>query len=209
MTDGLGTSSGGAVPGRDPPPTWVMLRPAIAVGLVSGLLFGIASRFIADSELFRALLGVMTLSFLCLVPLVIGYLTVRPHPSPSWSYRLLAPWLPTVLSVAVCFAVGWEGTNCIVMGLPLLLIFNSLGGVLGALAPVRGSAGAAGVMLLPFLTAPIEQRLAQPVVIHEVHTSILIEASPGTVWPRSSRFRSFGRRNSGRPCLPGWASPAR
>ena len=61
------------------------------------------------------------------------------------------PLLPTVLSVAVCYAVGWEGTICIVLGLPLLLIFSSLGGILGALAFVRGPVGAAGAMLLPFL----------------------------------------------------------
>jgi hypothetical protein len=68
------------------------------------------------------------------------------------------------------------------MGLPFLLIFSSLGGVLGALAPVRGPAGAAGAMLLPFLTAPIEQRIPQPIAVHEVRTSIPIKANPGAVW---------------------------
>jgi hypothetical protein len=180
MTDP--TSSSGA--GREgvAPQTWVMLRPAIAVGLVSGLGYGILTRFITDSDRFRAVLGVMTLSFLFLVPIIIGYLTVRPHPNPSWAYRLLAPWLPTVLSVAVCYAVGWEGTICIVLGLPLLLIFSSLGGILGALAFVRGPVGAAGAMLLPFLTAPIEHRLPLPARIHEVHTSIAINAAPAAVW---------------------------
>jgi phage shock protein PspC (stress-responsive transcriptional regulator) len=83
MTHDLGTSSGGAEGRRGSPEAWVMLRPAVAVSLVSGVLFGIASRFIRDSELLGALFGVMTLSFLCLVPMVIGYLTVRPHPHPS------------------------------------------------------------------------------------------------------------------------------
>jgi len=159
-----------------------MLRPAILVGLASGLVYGVLTRFIMGTSRFGAVFGVMTLSFLFVVPVVIGYLTVRPHPRPSWGYRLLAPWLPTVLSVAVCFAVGWEGTICIVMGLPLLLIFSSLGGVLAVVVPARGLAGAASAMLLPFVAAPLEQRLPRPDTIHQVHTSIPIEATPAEVW---------------------------
>jgi hypothetical protein len=166
----------------DLPRTLSLLQPAILVGLATGLVYGILSRLAVNLDQFRALFGVMTLSFLFLVPLVIGYLTVRPHPHPSWAYRLLAPWLPTVLSVVVCAAVGWEGTICIVMGLPILLIFSSLGGVIGALAPVRGPAGAASAMLLPFLLAPIEERIPRPDALHEVHTSISIDATPAVVW---------------------------
>jgi hypothetical protein len=160
----------------------VRLRPAILLGLASGLGYGILARYIATTEQARSVFGVMTLTFLFLVPLVIGYLTVRTHPNPSWAYRLLAPWLPTVLSVVVCAAVGWEGTICIVMGLPILLIFSSLGGVLGAIAPARGPAGAASAMLLPFLLAPLEQQISRPDTLHEVHTSIPIDATPATVW---------------------------
>lgn len=162
--------------------TWVMLRPAVLVGLASGLAFGILTRYITETDRFGPVFAVMTLSFLFLVPLVIGYLTVRPNPRPSWAYRLLAPWLPTVLSVAVCFAVGWEGTICIVMGLPILLIFSSLGGVLGGLTSLRGPVSAASAMVLPFLAAPLEQRLPTPQRIHEVHTTIPIRASAATVW---------------------------
>lgn len=162
--------------------TWVGLRPAILLGLVSGLVYGILTRFITETQRFGSVFAVMTLSFLFLVPVVIGYLTVRPHPQPSWAYRLLAPWLPTVLSVAVCFAVGWEGTICIVMGLPILLIFSSLGGVLGGLTSIRGPAGAASAMLVPFLVAPLEQRVPRPEMLHEVHTSIPIRATPAAVW---------------------------
>jgi hypothetical protein len=182
MTDGLGAAPSNPGQRGDLPETVRLLRPAILVGLATGLAYGIVSRFAANSGRFQSLFAVMTLSFLLLVPIVIGYLTVRPHPYPSWAYRLLAPWLPTVLSVIVCAAVGWEGTICIVMGLPLLLIFSSLGGVLGAIVPARGPAGAASAMLLPFLLAPVEQQIPRPDNLHEVHTSISIDASPAAVW---------------------------
>jgi hypothetical protein len=184
MTDGLGSPSSGPEQPRYRRDMWAMLWPAITVGVASGLGYGLLTRFIADSDTtrFGAVFGVMTLSFLLLVPLVIGYLTVRPHPRPSWAYRLLAPWLPTVVSVAICYSVGWEGTICIVMGLPMLLIFSSLGGVIAAITRVRGRAGAASAMLLPFLAAPLEEQLPRPVALHEVHTSISIAASPAAVW---------------------------
>jgi hypothetical protein len=158
------------------------MRVAIAVGVLSGLVYGICTRFVADGSRFDDLLAVMTLSYLGLVPLVIGYLTVRPHPRPSWGYRLLAPWLPTILSVAISYAVGWEGTICIVMGLPLLLIFSSVGGVLGGVPALRRPAGAATTALLPFVLTPLERRVPLPTRTHEVHTSILIAANPATVW---------------------------
>jgi hypothetical protein len=158
------------------------MRAAIGVGVVTGLIYGICTRFVADGTRLNDLLVVMTLSFLVLVPLVIGYLTVRPHPHPSWGYRLLAPWLPTILSVAITFAVGWEGTICIVMGLPLLLLFSSIGGILGSVPAFRGPAGAATTALLPFLLTPLEQRLPLPSHTHDVRTSIAIAADPAAVW---------------------------
>ncbi len=73
------------MPRGDWPGTVRLLRPAIRVGLASGLGYGIVSRFAANCCRFQSLFSVMTLSFLFLVPIVIGYLTVRPHPRPSWS----------------------------------------------------------------------------------------------------------------------------
>lgn len=182
MSDELGNASTEMPPPLDPHQPLQLLRQGIIVGIGSGLAYGITTRFLLNTAQFGTVFGVMTLSFLILVPIVIGYLTVRPHPRPTWGYRLMAPWLPTVLSVAVAYAVGWEGTICIVMGLPLLLIFSSLGGALGGAAGLRGPAGAATAMLAPFLAAPLEHRVPQPDRVHQVHTSIPIAATPAAVW---------------------------
>jgi hypothetical protein len=181
MTGSIGNSSGAAGASAVPPEGLTRMWPAIAVGVGSGLGYGLVTRMLADATRFGAVFGVMTVSFLFLVPLVVGYLTVRPHPQPSWTYRLLAPWLPTILSVAACFAVGWEGTICIVMGLPALLIFSSVGGVIGALGR-RGTSAALRAMLLPFVAAPVEYTVPRHNRIHQVDTSISIDAAPGAVW---------------------------
>jgi hypothetical protein len=181
MTDSIGSSSGATGTPAAPTESLTRMWPAIAVGVGSGLGYGLVTRLLADATRFGVVFGVMTVSFLFLVPLVVGYLTVRPHPQPSWSYRLLAPWLPTILSVAACFAVGWEGTICIVMGLPALLIFSSVGGIIGALG-CGGPSAALGAMLLPFVAAPVEHGIPRHDRIHQVHTAISIDATPGAVW---------------------------
>jgi hypothetical protein len=157
----------------------LLARPAV-LGLVIGTIYGLTARLLINRPPFDAVFGVMTFSFLLVVPVVIGYLTVRPHPRPSWRYRLLAPWLPIALSVLASWLVGWEGAICIVMGLPLLLILSSVGGMLAARG--AGRRGAVVAALLPFLFAPVERLLPVPVSLRRVETSIAVAAPAAQVW---------------------------
>ena len=158
--------------------TRILRKPAL-IGVAVGTVYGIAARLATLSTILGSVYGVMTVSFLFLVPVVIGYLTVFPVPQPSWKFRLLAPWVPVTLSVLVAWLVGWEGAICIVMGYPLLLILSSAGGMLGAslarrLGPV--------VALVPFLLSPLERALPVPVSLRRVETAIRISAPPARVW---------------------------
>ncbi len=156
-------------------------RTAWLAGTAIGLGYGIAARVFVTAE-GGSLFGVMTWSFLFVVPLVIGYLTVRPHPGPSLRYRLLAPWLPTTLAVLVAWVVGWEGAICIVMALPLLLILSSIGGIIGAQAAVRARSAAVVAALLPLCTAPLERLVPAHPSLRSVETRITVAAPPARVW---------------------------
>jgi hypothetical protein len=153
--------------------------PAL-IGAVIGTIYGIVARLIQVWPALQGFYGAMTLCFLFLVPLVIGYLTVYPVINPTWTYRLVAPWIPIFVSVAVAGLVGWEGSICIVMGLPLLLILGSIGGVIGARAGSR--TGAMIAALLPFVLSPVERILPIPTSIRTVETRITISATPAAVW---------------------------
>lgn len=150
------------------------------IGIVVGTGYGILARLLQVWPILQSFYGAMTLCFLFIVPLVIGYLTVFPVPHPSWTYRLLAPWIPLSATVVVTGLVGWEGSICIVMGLPLLLILGSIGGVIGARAGSR--VGAMIAALMPFALSPVERMLPIPTSIRTVETSIAISAAPKTVW---------------------------
>lgn len=157
----------------------VLRRPSF-IGIAIGTLYGVVARLMQLWPVLGGLFGAMTVAFLFLVPLVIGYLTVFPAVNPSWTYRLLTPWIPISLSVLLAWIVGWEGTICVVMGLPLLLILGSLGGILGAQAGRR--AGTLLAAMLPFAFAPFEQMIPVPASHRRVETEITIRAEPAAVW---------------------------
>ena len=71
----------------------------VIAGLVAGTIYGITARFIAENRFIFGVFAVMTFAFLLVVPVVVGYLTVRPHPNPSWLYRLSMPWIPMLLAM--------------------------------------------------------------------------------------------------------------
>jgi membrane protein required for beta-lactamase induction len=98
MTDDLGSIATGAGQAKDPRPAWTMFQPAVLLGLLSGLAYGIVTRFLLEANRFGALFGIMTLSFLLLVPMVIGYLTVRSHPTP-WADAIMRSIQANILEV--------------------------------------------------------------------------------------------------------------
>jgi hypothetical protein len=183
------------------------LRKPALIGLAVGTVYGVTARVAVGSTLLGGVFGVMTVSFLFLVPVVMGFLTVYPVTRPSWTFRLLAPWLPVTLSVLVAWAVGWEGAICIVMGLPLLLILSSAGGMLGASAARR--AGPVVIALVPLLSSPLERLMPVAVSHRRVETSIRIAAAPSAVWdqivevpvigPEEQRSALFTRMGFPRP----------
>jgi len=135
---------------------------------------------------FSGTFAVMTVGFLVLVPVVVGYLAVRPVPRPSRAYRAFAPWVPCVLVVLAAWAIGWEGAVCIVMALPVMLLFSSLGGILGGARAGRGRASLPLVVALPWVLMPLEAATtgrapARRVV--ETTTAVTVAAPPEAVWP--------------------------
>jgi hypothetical protein len=169
--------------------TRTLRKPAL-IGVAVGTTYGVTARVAALSTILGGIYGVMTVSFLFLVPVVIGYLTVFPVSRPSWTFRLLAPWVPVTLSVLVAWLVGWEGAICIVMGFPLLLILSSAGGMLGA--SVARRLRPAVVALVPFLLGPLERALPVPVSHRRVETAIRISAPPAPVWAQIIEVPAIG-----------------
>ena len=159
------------------------LLQASLVGTGIGFAYGLLARFIADNASFGGFFMVMSLAFFLIVPFVLGVLTVRQVENPSRMFRVFAPWLPMTLVVLAAYVLGWEGMICAVMALPLLLLIASAGGMMTYADQVRSSRTLPILLVLPYLLAPLEKRVAEPDWFGETVTSIDIAAPPSTVWP--------------------------
>ena len=159
------------------------LRRASMFGVLLGASYGLGARVTVARASFGGAFAVMTLGFLVLVPFAMGYLTVRPVSSPSHGCRVVAPWLPCGIVVLAAWLVGAEGTICIVMGLPLMLVFSSVGGIFAAWHGGRSLAALPIVAILPWIAMPIEARRDPPRRFVTTTTAITIDAPPAVVWP--------------------------
>jgi hypothetical protein len=166
-------------------------RTGIAIGLIAATVYGLALRLLAQYQPLGDVVAVMSLAYIVVVPLVVGFLTVHPHPSPHWLYSLFAPWLPMIVGTTIVALTGWEGSICIVMGLPILLVCASAGGLVGALVRPRSPAPVVVFVALPLLVGGIERRVPEPVQVREVASAIDIPAAPARVWSEIVQVREI------------------
>jgi len=165
------------------------------LGLAVGVVYGLVCRLLFNSKgnpsegLDDGLLAIMSLSFIFLVPMALGFLVVWfSETQKSWARRVFRPWLAGLAFMAAAIAFHLEGLICVTLWLPLVWFMASLGGVLaGVLRDARASDGSkrlcvAAVALLPFAAGPLESLRERETEIRTAHTSIEIAASPAQVW---------------------------
>jgi hypothetical protein len=157
-------------------------RRATLLGVVGGALYGLVARFAVEAAAFAGAFSAMSLAFLFLMPLAVGYLTVRPVAAPRWWFRIFAPWVPTSLGTLVAWLVGWEGAICIVFALPVMLVMASVGGWVAGSRSGRAPVATAIVVALPWALAPVEHGIPSRVEVRTVPTTIDIAAPADIVW---------------------------
>jgi hypothetical protein len=161
------------------------------IGVILGLSYGVFARFAFGLHSLGDVFGVMTASFIVGVPVALGFITVwlgEYRQKFPWWRRFLTPWPPSLLCLAACLALAWEGLICVWLWLPLVLILSSVGGLLAGLLRLVFPSDrsrtycVAIVALIPFAAAPIERLRQASTEIRSVHTTIEIDADPATVW---------------------------
>ena len=159
-------------------------RRAIVLGVAAGTVYGLFMRLVFDtaSVILGGLFWVMTASFMLGVPLLVGYLTVLPRKRPSLPYAIFVPWMPTLLGAALAALIGLEGAICIVMGLPVMLVLASVGGLVARTDWARRRGIASVAVCLPLAFAPVERQLPPLDSPRLVETSIAIDAPPAAIW---------------------------
>ena len=165
----------------------------LLVGLVLGAGYGLICRLLfaptGHGGKASAFYEIMTISFIFLVPLVLGFMVVWfGEVQKSWPRRIFGPWLAGLVFMAAALAFNLEGLICVILWLPIVSFMSSLGGVAaGVIRDSQASDGSkrlcvAAVALLPLVTGPLESWRDRATEIGTVHTTIEIKATPGQVW---------------------------
>ncbi|MFC5569424.1 SRPBCC family protein [Lysobacter yangpyeongensis] len=179
-----------AAPGRDSGfGTALKKRYVFAIGAVYGLLMRLAFGLplFAAGGRSNAASEAMMWSFVCLVPFLIGSLTVHFSGGRrrTLGYALVAPWLPVLAFVGGTALLMIEGSICIAMALPLFLVVSSLGGVVmwAVLKLYRPSASAMSLLLvLPLLLGLWEREQPLQDRVQSTDASVQIDAAPEVIW---------------------------
>ena len=178
-------------------------------GLAYGIVYGLVSRAIFALEDFRGdnpnpvfpTFGLMTLSFMFIVPFVVG-LIVAYHDDTITSSRKIVMITTPVFAVVglIVFAVlsGREGTICALMALPVFIVMAFIGGFIGVrvFKRSRNKLYVSVVVLLPFIIAPIESKIGVKSKIFIEHTKIEINSSPNHVWKNITRVKKIGNEEN-------------
>ena len=158
---------------------------AIALGALYGLIFrlGVGLHWSGSAHT-----GTITIAFIVLGPLVMGFLSIFPverRMRISTARWFLQPWIPVWLVCGTTAILAIEGLICIVMLLPIAMALASIGGIIGGVLarvfPVRNSTVAC-LALVPFLLAPAETYLHPPTSLRTVENTIAVHATPAEVW---------------------------
>ena len=169
---------------RNGMPWWL----SVAAGAALGCLYRMAFTVNGDGP--QAAVWTMSLGFLTLVPLVMGYITVgsylrKASGQTRWFQWFFLPWLSVLITMAVSVAVKWEGAICLIFAAPIMLVFSLIGGVLARIFSGRSIGSAPGqfsAATFPLIVILLESHFAAPVQIRTVETDKLIRAPAAVVW---------------------------
>ncbi len=165
-----------------------------------GIAYGLLARFIFALDLGENPLiptdGLMTLSFIFLVPMAIGIYTAYHLDTITRVSKIFVVTMPLfsiigVVLISVLF--GEEGIICALMAIPIFAIMSLIGSMLGVMVFFRrkNKMLMSAILLVPFLAAPIENYFGLTEKIFTEQTTISINASDEKVWENITRVKKI------------------
>ena len=174
-----------------------MSRTVKTILIVIGIpvLFALIVRWVYGIELngWNEIYRVMSISFLFLLPVLIGALTIYLSPSPKSKklvYKIFIPWIPIFIFLIVTIILEIEGWACWLMMLPIFLAGASLGGIIGAYLKKEWRNDKLNIsilILLPFILGPLESMIDKIPGTYKAYTYIDIDAPADRIWDNVTR----------------------
>ena len=162
-----------------------------AIGL--SILYAIFLRLLFGIDNWSDLYSVMTITFLVLMPTIMGSILVYfsdLEMVKKRSYRIFMPWLAVFGFFLITLVFSLEGILCWLMVLPIFFVMGSIGGLIGGYYRLKKDASKLQLsllVLLPLMLAPVEQFIGAIPGQYEAYTFIDIEASAEEIWSEVTR----------------------
>ena len=167
----------------------------IAIGIPT--LYAVVLRIFFGVKTWNDLFSVMSITFLFLLPTIVGALTVylsdRNKVEKLW-YRIFVPWIPIFLFLIITLALAIEGWACWIMILPAFLIAASIGGLIGGYLKLKKPNNKLNIsilFLLPLFISPIESMIGSIPGTYEAYTYVDIDAPAEKIWDNVTRVREI------------------
>lgn len=173
-------------------------------GLIFGITYGLVARgiFTLEDKSFLGTNGLMTLSFMFIVPLVVGLITAHQHKTITSSGKILVLAMPLFSIIGLVLTtvlLGHEGIICAFMALPVFAIMAFIGGLIGVYIFERKKNDKLFVsvfLFIPFLIAPIENYFGLNEKIFTEHTTITINSTDIKVWQNITRVKAIAENEN-------------
>jgi hypothetical protein len=172
---------------------WIR-RLDVMVSIGAGVAYGVVAQLVARLDVLQPLWVVMSFGYAFVLPLGFGYIAASGlRPERGLGASLGAGFSTAGLCLLVAFAVGWEGSICLVMMAPLYFGLALIGALVGHRARRRkhGVRTTLAIVVLPLLSVGAEQTFALPTETRSVRNSIEIHAPVHAVWREIVRVRKI------------------
>jgi hypothetical protein len=174
-------------------------------GFLYGITYGLVARGLFALELsddaWLPTYGMMTLTFMFIVPLVVGVITAYHFDNVTRATKIVVITMPLFSMIGVVLVsllMGWEGIICALMAIPIFAIMSLIGGFIGVTVFKRRKDKmlVSLFVFLPFLIAPIENYFGLSDKIFYEQTEILINSSEDKVWQNITRVKRISDREN-------------
>ena len=160
-----------------------------AYALILRLIFGVKT--------WNELFSVMSITFLFLLPTIVGALTVylsKIENVKQIRYRIFIPWIPIFLFLVFTIVLSIEGWACWIMILPIFLFTASIGGLIGGYLKLRNKKNTLNIsiiVLFPFLFSPFEKLIDTIPSTYKAYTYIDINAPAEKIWDNVTKVEKI------------------
>lgn len=168
----------------------------IAVIIGIPVLYAFILHFIFDIDDLNGIFSIMSITFLFLLPIGIGALTIALsslEKIKSIQYAILFPWVPILAFFVLTLLLSVEGWACWIMIFPVFMIMSSIGGLIARAYRKRkkDKLYTVSILLLPFILSPVEHLVGAIPATYTANTSIEINAPREKIWSNVTRVKTI------------------